>query len=760
MSSGSLEIHLLGGFRVLVDGAAVDESRWVRKKAKTLIKLLALEPLHELTRDRLTELLWPEFEPEQALNNFHKTLHAARRTLEPDLRAGAESRFLITAEQRIALRATPLEIDLEIFERKARSALATGEGAAEALAVFAGELLPEDRHEDWASIPREQASNLQQELILRLAQQREADGDVRGAIDLLDRAVASQPVNENAHRELMRLHAAQGNRHLALNQYRLCAEALRRELDTEPEAATVRLYEQVQEGQVGLDPARQTRPPVNAAKREAPSRRWIFVGIAGAAGAAAATVWWPRRRQAKRIPSLAVMPFALAGGAPIEHVSDGLTESLIDSLSQLPDLRVMARSTVFAYRNKSGSNSAIDPRELGRAVGVAAVLTGRVGRRESRLDVNVELVDAADGAHIWGRQYACDAAETPFLHSRIASDVAGALAYRLQEDDERKLARKGTSDPRAHELYLLGRYHWNKRTEAGFRKAIEQFEQATSVDPKYAAAYAGLADCYGLLAFSDAPGADYFPKARAMAERALALDPDLAEGHTSRAMVKALYDWDWPQAEASFRHAIELNPGLATAHHWYAVHLNAHGRVSEAKDEFARALALDPLSRIILTNSGYVAHYQRDYAGAIQTYRKALELDPNFPAAHQDLTLAYEQSGQLELAAHHAAQALRLDGETAVAARFEAAVRSGGYRAGLTEIQRHMEQKAKTGYISPTALAQIAIRRGEKEEAFRWLDKAVSERNSPLAYLKANPVYDPLRADPRFPRLLQRIERK
>lgn len=749
----SLDIRLLGPFRVSVQGEAVDESRWARKKARTLVKLLALEPGRELLRDVLIERLWPELDAEQGLNNFHKTLHAARRALEPDLKPGAVSSYLVTQDQKVALRAPgELFIDAEEFEKRARAALASGDPGdyAAALEPYAGELLAEDRYEDWASVRRDKLANLHQEVLVRYAAVRESPV----AIELLEQAVAAMPGNENAHRHLMRLHALAGNRHLAVAQYRQCAEALRRDLDAEPEAATQRLYEEIQTGLLG--PAAVEAPAgepalTAAAAPGVPAKthrfRLLVAGLFAAALALGGA--WYFSRSGERIESLAVLPFTSDTGVSLDYLADGLTEGLINALSQVRPLRVMARSTVFTYKGK-----AADPRAVGRAIGVRAVLSGHVVRRDGNLAVSIELVDTRDGAQIWGARYSFEPTALSAAQSRLAAEVTAALSLRPRDTGYTRVA---TRDPRAYDFYLRGRYHWNERTDAGYQKAIEYFDQAIAVDPGYALAFAGLADSYGLLGWQSAPPRAYLPKARSMALQALALDDKLAEGHTSLGMIKALYDWDWRGAEAEFRRAIELNPGYATAHHWLAVHLNGQGRHDEARAEFARALELDPLSRIINVNAGYPDHYQGKLDLAMKAYRRAVDLDPDFVTAHEDLALALEQAGREPEAAAEVVRYLTAAGEPALAERFRQAARTKGYKAGLQAWLDETLSRANALYVSPIEIAQLYVRTGNKEKAFEWLDRAFAERTAPLVYLKADPLYAALRSDPRYQALLVRI---
>lgn len=767
-----LQIRLLGEFRISIDGQPVDEALWTRRNSRNLLKLLALARKHEMPREEILTALWPELNGEQALNSLHKALHTARRALEPDLKAGAPSSFIITQDQKLALRAPGgLFVDALEFEQQARAALATAnpEQLRAALNQHTGGLLPEDRLEDWSAIFREQLSHLHQELLVTLAQADENRGNARAAIDLLMEAVAIEPSNERAHRELMRLYASTGSRHLALNQYRVLTEKLRRDLEAEPEPATVQLYTRILDGLVSPTPTTQlqsepqvpeppvaepirTRPPAEIARRS-----WLVGGVATAAFLGVGAYSMKDAFGSRKPNSLAVLPFAVAGDPQLEYLGDGLSEGLIDNLSQIQDLRVMARSTVFAYRNKSGS-----PREVGLAVGVGAILTGQITKPpQGPPQITMELVDSADGARLWGSRYSADPASLPSLPSKVTYEVARVLSRTLEDQQRERLARRNSSSPKAYQLYLYGRYHWNKRTREEFLKAIPFFEQAISEDPNFALAYAGLADCHGLLSFDGGESHKHMPKARQFAERAIALNEQLAEGHTSLAMVNALYEWRWPQAEAEFRRAIELNPSQATAHHWYAVHLNAQGQRKAAEGEFAQALSLDPLSPIIITNSGYPAYYAREYRTAIQAYQRALAVDRGFLPAHKDLMLAYEQLHDYPRALEEACAVLSLGGDNTLAEIVRTAagspVTANSYAAARRKWQSVLEEQAKAVYVAPVALGSLAARNGDRPAAFRWLFKGLEERSAPLVYLKADPLYDPIRDDPRFRELLARI---
>ena len=463
---------------------------------------------------------------------------------------------------------------------------------------------------------------------------------------------------------------------------------------------------------------------------------------------------WLWTRQNDGIYSVAVLPLVNSSSdASLEYLGDGLTESIINNLSQLDTLKVMARSTVFHYKEKE-----TDPRAIGQALGVQAVLTGRVFQLGDKLVVDTELIKVSDGSQLWGEQYNRKTSDVFAVQEEIALQIASRLKIKLTGEQQRLLSRRTTVNGEAYQLYLRGRFYFNKRTDEGLLRAADYFRQAIAYDPNYALAYAGLADCYGLLGFESYPPKEYFPQAQAMATKALQLDDQLAEAHTSLAMIKALYEWDWTGAESEFRRAIELNPGYSTAHHWYGIHLEAMGRFDESRRELQRALELDPLSLIININSAYPNHYTHQYDAAIAIYRKTIEMDPNFAWAHDDLMLAYEQQGKTREAIQEAVILLRLSGESELAAAVQSAYSTGGYHAALERWLAGMQEQAKIRYVSPIKIAQLYTRLGSKDEAFAWLEKSYAEHCAPMVYLKVDPRYDSLRNDSRFSGLLTKMK--
>jgi serine/threonine protein kinase/Tfp pilus assembly protein PilF len=467
------------------------------------------------------------------------------------------------------------------------------------------------------------------------------------------------------------------------------------------------------------------------------------------------------------INSVAVLPFVNDSLDPnAEYLSDGITESIINNLSQLPNLKVMSRNAVFRYKGQQ-----LDPQEIGRNLGVGAVLTGRVVKVGEKLIIKTELVNVADGAQLWGAEYNNSMADIFTVQEEISRKIFEKLRVKLTGEDEERLAKRYTNDTEAYQLYLKGRYFWNKRDEAGLRNGIKFFKQAEEKDPTYALAYSGLADSYALLCDIGAVAPlEEMPNAKLAAERALAIDPRLAEGYTSRAFIKLAYDWDWPGAESDFRRALELNPKYATAHQWYASFLTQMGKYDLARREIEQAQQLDPLSPIINANSGLYLYYAHKYDEAIEQYRKTLEIDPRFGVAHYYLGLAYLQKKEYDKAIAEfkivmdstgdaSAAKDELDGddlETAAALAY--AYSASGNRAEAQTLLGKMIELQKRRYVSPLYLATVYAGLGEKDQAIEHLKKAYENRHPGLVLIRVEPLFDSLRDDQRFQELLRRFE--
>ena len=455
------------------------------------------------------------------------------------------------------------------------------------------------------------------------------------------------------------------------------------------------------------------------------------------------------RRQA--IDSLAVLPFINTSGDPnVEYLTDGLTESLINALSQLPQLRVIARSSVFRYKGRE-----VDPQVVGRDLKVRALLMGRVTQRIEVLSVSVELVDARDNRHVWGEQYNRRFADILAVQENMAKEISEKLRLRLTGEQTKQLSKRYTENTEAYQLYLKGRYYSNEYTKDGFLKGIEFLNRAIGLDPTYALAYAGLAAC-----FYDASGM-YFapreamPKVKAAAMKALELDDSLAEAHVSLGLANAQYDWDWPAAEREYKRAIELNPGYAPAHRCYAWYLVEQRRLDEAVAELTRARELDPLTPVISTNLAWVHYLARRYDEAIAQFRKIIEVNPNFAMAHYSLGLAYEQKAMFAEAIAEFQKALLMDQENPNLLAFLGhAYAVSGKRDKARKILDDLKQQSKQTHVDPFVVGVIYVALGEKDEAFKSFEKAYQERSEELLTLKVDPRLDTLRSDPRFTTLL------
>lgn len=466
----------------------------------------------------------------------------------------------------------------------------------------------------------------------------------------------------------------------------------------------------------------------------------------------------PKRRRSARktMDSIAVLPLENVGNnTNAEYLSDGITESLINSLSQLPKLRVMARSTVFRYKSQK-----IDPLKIGQELDVGAVLTGRVVQRGDILSIQAELVDVSDGSQLWGEQYTRRMSDILLLQEEISREISGKLRLRISGETKGRLTKRYTENTEAYELYMKGRYYWSKRTADGLKKAIDFFQQAIDKDPSYALAFSGIADCYNLLsAYGLLSPKESVLIAKQAAARSLELDNDIAEGHEAMAHVKMLYDWDWAVAESEFKRALQLNPNYAPAHQRYAIQLATMGRIEEATTEIKRAQQIDPLSLIINTDITLILYLQERYEEAIEQCYKTLELDPNFSVAHFQLGLAMEQVGRFDEAIEAFGRGVTFSGDrTFYSASAYTYARSGRIEEARKLLNAALEL-SEHRYVSPYRIATIYVGLNEIEKAIEWLMRAYQERSVWLIHLhmKVDPRLKVLHSDQRFKEILHLI---
>ena len=455
-----------------------------------------------------------------------------------------------------------------------------------------------------------------------------------------------------------------------------------------------------------------------------------------------------------RIHSIAVLPFANAGAdSNIEYLADGMTDGIIGGLSRVPELRVMARSTVFSYKGKD-----TNAQKVGQELKVDAVLTGRVAQRGDILTIQADLVSAADGSELWGQKYNRRMADLLNVQEDISREIYENLRPRLTGQATIQLAKHYTDSPEAYQLYLQGLYYRNKWTEVGLTKAVDYFKQAAERDPNYALAYAGLADAYNFLGDTGYVAPKQVRQdATLAATQALKIDDTLPEAHVSLALVHEAYDWDWSGAETEFKRALELDPNSATAHQWYGNFLIRLGRLAEARTELTKALELDPLSLPINASVGQQLYFARQYAPAIQQLKKTLELDPNFVLAQRALEAAYAQSGMYKEAIAERQRLLTLSGNPDLAVAIGEDYRKSGYAGVLQGSLEGLKEVSKERYVPPYHVAQIYARLADKQQTLAWLEQAFNERDTQLTYMKVEPAFDEIRSNPRFQQLLHRL---
>jgi DNA-binding winged helix-turn-helix (wHTH) protein/TolB-like protein/Tfp pilus assembly protein PilF len=467
--------------------------------------------------------------------------------------------------------------------------------------------------------------------------------------------------------------------------------------------------------------------------------------------AAAALIYFTARSKAgdlgpDPIQSIAVLPFVDEAGDPdAEYINDKIAESLINSLSKLPQLRVVPRSVVAGYKGQT-----VDPRKVGKELNVRAVVTGKMSKRGDMISIQADLIDLQNVAQLWGQHYDHKLADVMLVQDDISRDIFENLRLKLNVEEKKQLE--------AYRLYLKGRNSWNKRTADELQHAIEFFNQAIAIDPNYAAAYAGLADCYNMLVVYGAlQPKEGFPKAKEAAMKALDIDENLAEAHSSLAFIKFRWDWDRAETEREFQTAIKLKPAYAPAHQWYSSYLIAVERFDEAIAEAKRTEELEPLSFVASSHLGWIYYLSGKNEEAIEQCKKILDLDPNSFPARRYLGLAYEAKGRYPEAINEFQTGVKLSGSPLMLALLGHAYAASGKRAEAQQVLNDLEQLQTQRYVSPYTVAAIYAGLNDQDQAFNWLEKAVGERDIWLMNMKVDPVFAKLRTNRKFSDLLARI---
>jgi TolB-like protein/DNA-binding winged helix-turn-helix (wHTH) protein/Flp pilus assembly protein TadD len=487
--------------------------------------------------------------------------------------------------------------------------------------------------------------------------------------------------------------------------------------------------------------------------------RWIIVAMALfiILSLAILSVWLFRSRALAPtgIRSIAVLPLEnLSGDASQNYFADGMTDELITDLAQISALRVISRTSVMAYK---GARKPLP--QIAHELNVDAVIEGSVLRSGDQVRITAQLIEAATDKHLWSQSYQGELRDTLALQNRVASAIADQIRINLTPQEQAALKNVKVVNPEAYESYLKGRYFWNKRTPDGLKAGLAYFKQAIEEDPKYAQAYSGLADTYALLGdwqYAVMTPKEAFPKAKAAAIKALELDSTLGEAHNSLAFVLDGFDWDFDSAGKEFRRAIELNPGYATAHHWYAWHLSLLGRLDEAIAEMKKAQNLDPLSLIINADLAELLVLAHHYDESIAQSRKTIEMDPNFALAHNQLAQAYLQKHMYDEAATELKKAVELSGDSPTCiANLARAYVASGRRSEAEKLLGDLKKRSNATYSNAPEIAIVYASLGDTDQAMNWLEKGYQERFNPGVLLR--PGFDPLRSDSRFEELIHRI---
>lgn len=750
------------------------------RRRLALLAVLAASGDRGRSRDWLLALFWPDAPADRARHSLEQLLYAIRTSVDNAAFLGVNP---------IALNPQVIGSDVAELEQ----ALAE-DRLEQAVALYRGPFLDSFSLPDapefgqWADGERARLAGAYARALERLAEAAEQRRDFRGAVEWWERRAAHDPYDSRVALCLMRALEASGNRARAIQHAAIHERLLREELDVQVPREVSALVERMRAeplagspaaapNVVVADPLVAPGPPIDArtdpnpvllpasaapGRPESPRsvrRRMVRAGtlILLAAAAAAALVFarWPAAPARAPERSVAVLPFVnMSPDGDNEYFSDGITEEIITHLSAVPTLKVISRTSAMRYK---GSTKSL--RQIAEELRVAHVLEGSVRREGDTVRITAQLIDAAADHHLWSRTYDRELGDVLAIQGEIAREVGRALEVELGEENG-AVTKRATRDPKAYELYRRGRFFWRNRTREGHELAIQYYRQAIERDSSYAEPYAGLADAY-LTAYqfnlSGMPEAEVYSRIKWAAERALALDDRSADAHTSFA-IALWWQRNWPGAERELRRAIELNPGHATARGWYTMLLLGMGRLEEADEQSRRASELDPFALLITLYRGSVRYIARDYDGAIEQFRSALEINDSWAPTYANLSLAYAQKGMHEAAIHAASKAVEVAPRSTplLRDRLLADLAHALALAGRTEEARQSLQRAKKMNVSePFNVARAHIALGEPDSAFAWLER--SSWQWPHRAARADPVLDPVRSDRRFARLSARV---
>ncbi|MDQ3996142.1 MAG: tetratricopeptide repeat protein [Gemmatimonadota bacterium] len=783
-------LKLFGGISIETD-AGLLSGRAVQRRRLALLTLLAAARARGVSRDRLIAYLWPNADAENGRRFLSDSVYRINQALGGDV--------ILAAGDDLRLDAQRLPSDLGDLE----DALSSGDYET-AAKVYAGPFLdgfflsdaPE--FERWVEGERDRHGREYARALEALALSAERAGSGGTAVSWWRRLAAHDPYNSRVAVRLMQSLAAVGERGAAIQHARVHETLLAQELEVEPDPAVRALADKLRHdpglAATAARPAPPPYSPAGAALEPTPPtgtvasadasarvgttagdrgpagksrRRWstatlVAAGLAILAVVVAGTFIVRQRegvvasRGAPATPTIAVLPFAnLSADPENEYFSDGITEELITTLGQVGGLRVASRTSVFAFKNKP-----VDVREVGRRLGVAAVVEGSVRKSGRRLRITTQLVNTANGYDLWSATYERELDDVFAVQEEIARAIVARLVGTLGAGERVSLAERSTRDPEAYDLYLKGRFAWHQRTRDGLRQAVEYFGQAVARAPDYARAHVGLGDAYAVNAFYDyLPPRDAYPKAEAAARRAIELDRTLAAPHATLAYVLTYYDLDWTRAEEEFRRALAADPSYSTAHQWYGNLLTVAGRFADAERAFRAAQEADPLSLIAHAALGWGFYYAGRYDAALEQYRRTLALDPNFELAHLWGGWALGEMGRESDAREWIGRAVRLSNGSPLTrlalarllARSQSAATRDTARAIVAEVA---SRRARGEYMPAYEIGKVHLALGDRRAALEWLTRTVEDKSHSRAFFRVDPQLAPLRGDPRFEALV------
>jgi serine/threonine-protein kinase len=717
-----------------------------------LLALLAAARDATVPREKVMALLWPDHGEREARHLLNVALHVLRKALGDDV--------LRSEGDDLRLDTSLLPCDIVRF----RQAMAR-QDLTSAVATYGGRFLDgffldgAAEFDQWQEAERGLLENEFSGAMEKLAEGAEQAGDWSTALRWWQSVFARAPDRARVTVRLMRALEASGDRTGALRVAEAHTKLLADEFGAEPSPDVTALAARMREEPTGIaiptnaSSATEPEPPQRNVTRRIPlvRARWAIAAAAIIVTGAAVLALGPWRRGSE--PSVAVLPFLdLSPSGDRAYLGDGMTEEILNALARVPRLRVASRSSAFQFRG------GVDVRDVGRRLGVEAVVEGSVRLEGNRLRVTAQLIETQRGYHLWSQQYDRGMDDVFAVQEDIARMVASALGDELLENVTRPLVARGTESTQAYDHYLRGRHDWNSRTTEGMWRALRSFQDAIAIDAEYAAAYAGLSDTWQLLPdYGNVPAREGLAHAKTAALRAIALDSTLAEAYASLGAILDDYDHDWQASERAYRRAIALNSKYATARQWLALHLANGGRSDEAADEIERARRLDPLSRIINTAVGAVRYFARDYASAIAEYRAVVNQSPDFSIAWALIGRVYLVRGNLDSAVTSLRRAVELSGgDPSYRAVYAAALAAAGQRTAADSVARGVRE-AQPGYVPYCELAGAYIYLGDHDTALGLFAKGIDERDPAVKHIAVEPLYDRIRADPRFQALLRKV---